>query len=250
MSGPAPDELTIDELAQRTGLTTRNIRAYQSRGMIQPPAKHGRTGYYGLEHLERLELIRELREDGLALDLIQRMLEISGGEIAGVNFARTVLAQYSEAPMGEPRLYSLPEIAELWGTTDFALIAKAEEAGIMRLVDDDKVEVTNRQIAEVGQTLLALGMPAGEMLDVLLNLRNKMRAIAEDLRDIFENYVWDPFEAAGLPANRWDAVAEDLERLRPIADEVMVSLYRQAIDQVVSEAFDSKLKRLERGRSN
>ena len=31
-------ELTIDELAHETGMTARNIRAHQSRGLLPPPA--------------------------------------------------------------------------------------------------------------------------------------------------------------------------------------------------------------------
>ena len=30
-------DLTIDQLAQRTGMTVRNLRAHQSRGLLLPP---------------------------------------------------------------------------------------------------------------------------------------------------------------------------------------------------------------------
>jgi DNA-binding transcriptional MerR regulator len=60
--------LTIDELAQRTGMTVRNIRAHQSRGLLPPPEVRGRTGYYGAEHVARIELIRELQADGFNLE--------------------------------------------------------------------------------------------------------------------------------------------------------------------------------------
>ncbi len=251
MSESASDLLTIDELAQRTGLTTRNIRAYQSRGLVPHPVKQGRTGYYGPEHIERLELIRELREEGLALDLIQRIMEVSGGAFGGLSFARTLLSQYNETPRPEPAAYSLPELAERWGTDDFELVKRAEQAGVMRELDDGRVEIADAQLDDVGQMLRDLGMPAREMLDVLIDLRAKMRAIAERFRDIFNDYVWDPFESDGMPADRWDAVAHDLERLRPIADEVTLLLYRRAIEAVMDEALENKLLRLEResGRS-
>ena len=38
--------LTIDELAQRTGTSSRNIRAYQAKGLLPGPQLEGRTGYY------------------------------------------------------------------------------------------------------------------------------------------------------------------------------------------------------------
>jgi hypothetical protein len=38
------DDLTIDELARRTGMTVRNVRAHQSRGRLARPTLRGRTG--------------------------------------------------------------------------------------------------------------------------------------------------------------------------------------------------------------
>ena len=37
-------EMTIDELARATGMTVRNIRAHQSRGLLPPPEVRARTG--------------------------------------------------------------------------------------------------------------------------------------------------------------------------------------------------------------
>ena len=37
MATSPPEEVTIDELARLTGATVRNIRAYQSRGLLPPP---------------------------------------------------------------------------------------------------------------------------------------------------------------------------------------------------------------------
>ena len=71
---------TIDELARRTRLTVRNIRAYQSRGLVQPPEIRGRTGYYSQDHVARIELIRELQSEGFNLEAIRRLIEEAGGE--------------------------------------------------------------------------------------------------------------------------------------------------------------------------
>ena len=65
-------ELTIDELARETGMTVRNIRAHQSRGLLPPPEVRARTGYYGPEHVARLRLIQELQGNGYNLAAIKR----------------------------------------------------------------------------------------------------------------------------------------------------------------------------------
>src|SRR2546428_9555796 len=71
--------MTIDELARQTGMTVRNIRAHQSRGLVPPPEVRGRTGYYGDEHRARIELIKELQADGFNLEAIRRLLGRTGG---------------------------------------------------------------------------------------------------------------------------------------------------------------------------
>ena len=82
MAKNGSDSLTIDQLAQRTGMTVRNIRAHQSRGLLEPPEVKGRTGYYGGYHVERILLIRDLQADGYSLDLIGRILARAGDESA------------------------------------------------------------------------------------------------------------------------------------------------------------------------
>ena len=44
-NGTTVESLTIDQLAHATGVTTRNIRAHQARGLLPPPAVRGRAGW-------------------------------------------------------------------------------------------------------------------------------------------------------------------------------------------------------------
>jgi DNA-binding transcriptional MerR regulator len=92
--------MTIDQLAQTTGLTVRNVRSYQSRGLIPPPEVQGRVGYYGAEHLARLQLIREMQAQGFNLAAIAHVLEQargSGEEVLG--FTRSLMAPFeTETP--------------------------------------------------------------------------------------------------------------------------------------------------------
>ncbi len=245
MSEQRSAQYTIDELARRTGLTTRNIRAYQSRGLVDAPVRRGRTGYYGAEHVERLELIRQMREEGLALDLIERVLEFAGGSRDGLRFARTLFAQFSAQPADEPLSFTPAELAEMFQSTDVSLVQRAERGGLWRQHDDGSVEVINRQLFEASQLLIDMGVPPGEMLDALDAVNDKILAIVRLLRDIFVTHVWDEFERDGKPVDRWEHVARMLERGRTMADEVTISLYRQAIAAAMSEEIEQKLPRLD-----
>src|SRR5215210_2888889 len=66
--------MTIDELARASGMTVRNIRAHQSRGLLPAPEVRARTGYYGPEHVARLNLIQELQANGYNLAAIGHLL--------------------------------------------------------------------------------------------------------------------------------------------------------------------------------
>ena len=49
---PDPERLTIDELAHHSGLPASTIRLYQTKGVLPPPTKQGRVGYYGEGHAD------------------------------------------------------------------------------------------------------------------------------------------------------------------------------------------------------
>ncbi len=67
--------ITIDELARRTGLTTRTIRAHQTAGLLSPPHRRGRTAYYRAEHTERLGAISRLQARGWSRAAIRDALD-------------------------------------------------------------------------------------------------------------------------------------------------------------------------------
>ncbi|MGW2933876.1 helix-turn-helix domain-containing protein [Streptomyces sp. NPDC001156] len=81
---------TIGELARATGLTVRTIRYWSDEGAL-PPLARSRGGYrlYDAASVARLELIRTLRELGLGLDDVRRVL---GGETTVAEVAATHVA--------------------------------------------------------------------------------------------------------------------------------------------------------------
>ncbi|MGC0329411.1 DNA-binding transcriptional MerR regulator [Streptomyces sp. SAI-170] len=82
--------LTIGELARATGLTVRTIRYWSDEGVLTPVARSA-GGYrlYDTACAARLELIRTLRELGLGLDDVRRVLagERTVAEVAAAHVA-------------------------------------------------------------------------------------------------------------------------------------------------------------------
>jgi DNA-binding transcriptional MerR regulator len=73
----ASNTLTIEQLAAASGMTVRNIRSHQARGLVSPPEVRVRVGYYGAEHREQLRIIQDLQADGFNLRGIERLFSIA-----------------------------------------------------------------------------------------------------------------------------------------------------------------------------
>ncbi|WP_406287982.1 MerR family transcriptional regulator [Embleya sp. NBC_00896] len=79
---------SIGDLARRTGLTVKAIRFYSDRGIV-PPTDRSPAGYrrYGVDAVARLDLVRTLRDLGLDLPTIRKVVdrEVSLPEVAAAH---------------------------------------------------------------------------------------------------------------------------------------------------------------------
>ena len=233
--------LTIDELAQRVGMTVRNIRAHQSRGLLPPPEVRGRTGYYGPDHVARIELIKELQADGFNLEAIRRLIEGANGSSAEVlRFTRALREPFAYE---SPEIVTIEELAERWGTNDPALIRKAERIGILRPLGDGRFEEMSPRIANAAAELAELGVPAETALVVADKLRRHADGVAKEFVKLFLKQVWEPFEQAGRPDDRWPEIQEALERLRPLAGEALMGMFGLSMTDAVETAFGREIER-------
>lgn len=84
------DLLTIGELARLTGLKVKTVRFWSDAGLV-PPTGRTPAGYrlYGPDALVRLGLVRTLRDLGVGLEAIGKVLarEITIGEVAAAHAA-------------------------------------------------------------------------------------------------------------------------------------------------------------------
>ena len=68
-------ELTIEELANQSGLPLRTLRFYIQEGILQGPDTRGKFARYSQQHLDRIELIRRLKDLRTPIQEIKHMLE-------------------------------------------------------------------------------------------------------------------------------------------------------------------------------
>lgn len=73
----------IEELAETSGVSIRNIRYYTAEGLLPPPDARGRYALYTEEHVQRLRLIQQWKEAFFPLEIIRaRLQELTALQVA------------------------------------------------------------------------------------------------------------------------------------------------------------------------
>ncbi|MDA8370692.1 MAG: MerR family transcriptional regulator [Nocardiopsaceae bacterium] len=92
MSGEAPREMRIGELARAGNVTPRTIRHYEQLGLLRP-SERAASGYrYYTEHeLARLKKIGRLKELGLSLEEISTVIDLYFEDPTGIRGKRKVI---------------------------------------------------------------------------------------------------------------------------------------------------------------
>jgi len=239
---PAEGLMTIGELARRTGMTIRNIRAHQTRGILPPPEVHGRTGYYNEEHVARIELTREMQAEGLNLEAIRRVLESTEGSSREmVDFARAVRAPFEDET---PEILDPDELASDWGLErlDPKLVRQGERLGILRQLPDGKIEAISPRLHRVGAALVELGISPAAGLATAAKLREHAEGVARAYIDLFVKEIWEPFDRAGRPEEDWPKVRQALDRMRPLASDALLAMFQITMGEATEAAGERTLQ--------
>jgi DNA-binding transcriptional MerR regulator len=235
-------EYTIDQLAQSSGVTVRNIRAHQSRGLLPPPEVRGRTGFYTDEHLDRLRLIADMQGDGFNLNSIKRILDNlpagSAGKVLG--FEQALREPWADE---EPEVVSIDSLTELAGVeADEGLLKKALKLGVLVHLGEDRYEVPSPTLLRAGPELDSLGVDLAARLAVLERIQKHTEGVAAAFIELFVEHIWKPFNDDGRPDEDWPRVHEALQRLRPMATEVLLAAFGQSMSKGVDGAFGRVLE--------
>jgi DNA-binding transcriptional MerR regulator len=227
-------EMTIDELARRSGVTSRNIRAYQERGLLPPPKLVGRVGHYGPGHLARLEHINQLSDRGFSLASIRELFrawEHGYGLEQILGFEQALAAPWDSE--GSIRL-TLKDFEERFGL-DVTQRERAERLGILVPDGDDGYRVPSPRLLDAGTELIAVGVPLDKVLDEAERLRADLDRVAIRFINLYLEHVWAPFEAAGRPPEQLPHIIDSLNRLRPIANMAVGPLLSQSMAAKTAE---------------
>jgi len=215
-----PALLALTEVAERLGLSVRTIRFYQSRGLVPPPIRRGRSGYYDARHVAILELVQELQKYGLTLGAIEKYVatipeDASPDEIA---LARTMAAPWqADVPVEMTKAELDARSGRRLGDDDLVML---HALGLVRHRGSAYL-VSEAQLSS-GLRLLDLGFPREVALASAAVYQEHGEQMAKELWDVINDQL----------APRYDDPAhlrEIMLRLRPLSIGGLVSAYEAAL---------------------
>ena len=222
--------MTIDELARRVDMTARNIREWQTNGLLPPPQRRGRVGFYGDDHIAHIERIKSLRVQGFPLDVIRRILDQSGESAPEVRrLASTVL---SPANLTGSMEMKRVDLAEQFGADAEQYLA---ECGLIDVVNDELLVITDTATFDYVEKLVAIGLPLGKVAGALTHMTNHQIVSMQAFVDLYRDAIWEPFLHAGLPIDEWSTIADKTVQLRSLGIGLGMQAFRRAIDQVAGK---------------
>ena len=255
-----PKQWTVEALSAATGVSVRNIRAYQTGGLLPPPRLQGRLGLYDEQHLAKLSLIRDLRQQGFKLDTIKGLLDQAPGGAWGEYALIGQLFSKTFFTVERPQRKALSEMAVHWGEgATEADRARLATNGLYRAIDADNVEMLRPALERIGIQLAEMQVPLNLVLDLQDTLVSHARVIAqayieklflqEVLRMAHEAEKASTGEAASAEsedaANGGDLPASAatlrqlFERLRPLA----IGSVSAAFPVVLQQEFEKALSK-------
>jgi DNA-binding transcriptional MerR regulator len=220
-------EFTIDDLARTAGTTSRNVRAYQDRGLLPPPKLVGRTGYYDDGHLARLRHIAALLERGFTLNSIRELFEAweQGYGLSDVIGFEEALA----APWDTEQSVTLT-LAELVGVfgDDREALEQAIAIGLLTPEADspDVYRVPSPRLLEAARRLTAAGIPMVVLLTEAGRLITDLDGVAERWVEVFKSYLWTDVEL--------QMITEFLRGMPDMVGSIVAPLLAQAMERKVA----------------
>ena len=235
-----PDDLSVDELAERTGVTVRTIRYYQSEALLPPPGRLGREARYGAAHVERLDLIAELRARGLRLQAVADVLDNAAGDASAADWLG--LGEALRKPWTDDRPVVLRdrELAERLGGAPAGTAAALERSGVVERragsVPPTWV-VPSPELLDIALATIRLGLDpdAGTRLRNLLQQR--LRTTATELVASFTEEVSRTQLAEQGPGG----LAALLEQLQPLTRRTVDLLFAHEMERAQQELVDAAL---------
>ncbi|MET9219833.1 MerR family transcriptional regulator [Streptomyces sp. NPDC003300] len=233
----------MEELAKAAGIPVRTLRFYRERRLLPPPRRDGRIAWYSEAHLARLRTIAGLLERGHTLGGIAELIgawengRTLGGvaELLGLEGALT--APWSEET---PVRLTPEELADYFGEdVTPENLTTALDIGYIG-VDGENVIHISRRLLDASAALVHEGVPLAAVLAAGRGVRAHTDALADLFTQVIRTHVIGPMD--DLPPAEAHRIAESLQRLRPLAKNIVDAEMGLAMERRVRAEIDAWLR--------
>jgi DNA-binding transcriptional MerR regulator len=235
-------ELRIDELARRAGMTVRNVRAYQDRGLLPPPRREGRVGLYSSSHLARLQLIGELLSRGYTLANIS---ELVAGWERGQDLSELLgLEAVLFGPWSDDRPATVDpdDLETLLGRMPTAeQLHLAVEVGLLE-TDGDRYRIPNARMLDAASVLVRAGVPVEAVFAAGASVAAAVDAIAAGFVSLVVDHVVKPLGEALTPADV-HKLAELVRQMQPLAKVIVDTELARSMERRIQAEVGERISR-------
>ncbi len=239
---------TIDELAAATGVSSRTIRFYQSKGALPPPQRRGRKAYYGEPHIKRLELIAKLQDRGLQIRAIRNLCERLDGGQSSLEGWLGFEAQLRSPWSGDsPQLLGEEEMQARLADRPPGLLGALLHANLVER-QSDRYLVRSPALLTMALTLEENGIGVDAAQEASLILTRHLSKAAAELSRYFNEEV----DMRAVDEEGPEALGQLVQNLGPVAlDAAKVIFAREmqrVMEQMLTEGQVGLLGRPQRGK--
>jgi DNA-binding transcriptional MerR regulator len=231
-------EYRVDDLARASGMSVRNIRAYQDRGLLPPPRREGRVGVYSEAHLARLRLIANLLERGYTFAHIQEFIEAwqRGHDVPDLLGLEEVLT--SDWSDESPEYVTLDQLQTMFGAGSFTPeeIERAISLDLLISQGEDRYVMPSPRLIHAGVELSNAGIPLQLIFNISEALATDIDESARILVDAISEHIFggDP-EKWTLDEKEIPEISATIRRLRPMAQVAVDVYFNRAMERRVRQ---------------
>jgi DNA-binding transcriptional MerR regulator len=232
------DQLTVDQLAARAGVTVRTIRFYSTRGLLPPPTiGPRRVGHYGSDHLSRLALIEELQNQGMTLAAIERYLQRLPDDISAHDLAihRAVVASWMPDAVDETTREQLEERVGRRLTDED--LKRLEAMSVVAATEDPDIFRVDPALVQLGVRLLDVPISHEAILAAREVMMEHTRSAARELSRLFKREVWDPYRELESEPERVERMKSLSAHMQPMVVQALVTAFQRSMKEELRDAF-------------
>lgn len=244
-------EYRIDDLARASGVSVRNVRVYQDRGLLPPPRKVGRTGWYDEAHLSRLNLIGRMLDRGYTFATISELLTAAhyGLDVRDILDTDDPSDRW-KADRRWARL-TLDDLRSKFGDqTTEDNIARSEDLGMI-VRDGDEFTVPNPKLMEAAEVLVDADIPLADLLEQTTAVRQDLSDVAARFVSVVaDHYLASEGEELDIDESTVSEAAALVNKIRPLAHDAVNTLFAEAMEAEIAKALERAAAQLDSGSSD